>query len=154
MPEQSIHTGGGSAVQGDVRVRDGDFVSRDKIVIHVTWQGAPFVLAQPDLAQLRADYLAYLRQAYQYLDFKGLPQVDKIAQQLALDAVYVPLRARAEVPAGDTWLRVAGRAWKGDAPDDDSLPEIVGAQDLAPRGEVAHAEPVPADVALAQARRW
>ncbi|MBN1660902.1 MAG: SUMF1/EgtB/PvdO family nonheme iron enzyme [Anaerolineae bacterium] len=146
MPESSIQTGGGSAVQGDVQVREGDFVGRDKIDIHVTWQGAPFVLAEPDLAQLRAGYLAYLRQAYQYLDFKGLPQVDKIAQQLALDAVYVPLRARAEVPAGDTWLRVAGRAWKGEAPDDESVAELAEAHGL-----LAHAEPVLADEALAQA---
>ncbi len=144
MADQSIQTSGGAAVQGDAQVSR-DFIGRDQIVININWQAAPFALPQPDLAQLRADYLAYLRQAYQYLDFKGLPQVEKIAQQLPLDAVYVPLRARPEMPKGDTWLRVAGRLWKGEAPDEDSVPEP------GLLGRAAPAEPVPADEALGQA---
>jgi len=144
MHADSIHTGGGAAVAGDATISDGDFVGRDKIVFNVTWQGQPFTLPQPDLAQLRADYLAYLREAYQHLDFKGLPQVEKIAQQLPLDAVYVPLRARPETPAGETWLRVAGRAiHAAEAPEAHEL--IV----LAERGQPV--EPVLADAALADA---
>jgi len=91
MTETTINTQGGAAVRGNVTTNGGDFTGRDKIIFNITWQSAPFALPQPDLAQVRADYLAYLREAYQYLDFKGLPQVEKIAQQLALDAVYVPL---------------------------------------------------------------
>lgn len=142
MTQTTIHTGGG-AVSGDTHTAGGDFVGRDKITFHITWQGAPFTLCEPDLAQLRADYLAYLREAYQYLDFKGLPQVEKIAQQLALDAVYVPLRARAETPAGETWLRVAGRALHA-AEADPELPELV-----VERGQPV--APVLADAALAAA---
>jgi formylglycine-generating enzyme required for sulfatase activity/energy-coupling factor transporter ATP-binding protein EcfA2 len=149
MTESTIHTGGGSAVHGDVNA--GTFIGRDQIVIHVSWQAAPFELPQPDLARLRAGYLAYLRDAYRYLDFKGLPQVEKIAQQLPLDAVYVPLRARPEMPEGETWLRVAGRLWHDELPDDERLPELVGARDLAPPGRAPHAEPIPADEALAAA---
>jgi len=137
-----INTGGGAGVTGNVTA--GTFIGRDKIVFNVTWQGMPFVLPQPDLAQLRADYLAYLREAYQYLDFKGLPQVEKIAQQLPLDAVYVPLRARPETPAGETWLRVAGRAIH--AAETPETPELVA---LAERGQPV--EPVLADAALADA---
>jgi hypothetical protein len=33
MPDQSINTGGGAAIEGDVHVREGDFVGRDKIVV-------------------------------------------------------------------------------------------------------------------------
>ena len=46
-----------------------------------------------NLAQLRADYLAYLRDSYRYLDMKGLMQVQQVTQQLSLAAVYVPLKA-------------------------------------------------------------
>ena len=142
MSKQRIETGGGAAVGGGVSA--GTFVGRDQITIKVTWQAAPFTLAEPDLEQLRADYLAYLREAYHYLDFKGLPQVDKIAQQLPLDAVYVPLRARPEVPEGETWLRVAGRLWEGDGPEEGALMSL-------PEKGAMRAEPVPADEALGDA---
>ena len=55
-------------------------------------------------------------EAHQFLDFKGLPQVERVAHQLALDAVYVPLHARPEMPSGETWLRVAGRDWIDEEP--------------------------------------
>lgn len=144
---ETINTQGGTAIAGGAHIAHGDLVGRDKITFNITWQAAPFTLPEPDLAQLRADYLAYLREAYQHLDFKGLPQVEKIAQQLALDAVYVPLRARPETPAGETWWRVAGRAFQA--------AERAGAEDaelleaLAGRGQPV--EPVLADAALAAA---
>ena len=107
--EGDIHTEGGAVVGGDVTT-GGDFVGRDKLEVHITFQTTPFDLsAEPDLDQLRAGYLAYLRDAYRYLDFKGVPQVERVATMLPLDAVYVPLRARPEMPEADTWLRVAGR---------------------------------------------
>jgi len=148
--DPSIDTGGGAFVGGDAQA-GGDFVARDKITIHVTWPAAPFTLErQPGLAGLRADYLAYLRQAYQHLDFRGLPQVEKIAQQLPLDAVYVPLRARPEMPEGETWLRVAGRLWRGEGLPEDGAGEGPGRVYPEP-GRAAPAEPVPADRALGEA---
>jgi formylglycine-generating enzyme required for sulfatase activity/energy-coupling factor transporter ATP-binding protein EcfA2 len=149
MSDSSIQTDGGAVIDGDVQA-ERDFVGRDQISINITWQTAPFTLEQrPDLDRLRADYLAYLRQAYQYLDFKGLPQVEKIAQQLPLDAVYVPLHARPEMPKGETWLRVAGRLWKGQELAED----VVQAQGLAPLPEerTLSAQPVPADRAMGEA---
>jgi formylglycine-generating enzyme required for sulfatase activity len=144
MSEPKIQTAGGAAVQGNVQVKDGDFVGRDRVTFNITWQAAPFALAEPDLDQLRADYLAYLRDAYRYLDFRGLPQLDKIAQQLPLDAVYVPLRARPEVPKGETWLRVAGRRWQGEDLDERELASL-------PEGGAMRAEPVAAGEALGEA---
>jgi len=142
-----ILTQGGAAVGGDVAAGR-DFVGRDQITINLTWQAAPFDLAaQPDLDRLRADYLAYLRDVYQYLDFKGLPQVERIAQQLPLDAVYVPLRARPEMPAGETWLRVAGRPWEGEGPLE-GLEEALAAE---ARARPHPTEPVPTDQAMADA---
>jgi len=143
----AIRTKGGAVVEGGVRA-GGDFVGRDQITVNITWPAAPFDLTnKPDIEQLRADYLAYLREAHQYLDFKGLPQVERIAQQLALDAVYVPLRARPEMPSGETWLRVAGRDWM-----DEELPEGVAPQEVrAMSGRGESSEPVLADEALATA---
>ena len=138
----TIHTGGGAAIEGDLENR-GTFVGRD-LTIHVTWQAAPFTLDQPDLAGLRADYLAYLHEAHQYLDFRGVPQVERIAQQLPLDAVYVPLRARPERPEGETWWRVAGREWDGA-----ELLEAGGVP--AARERALAAEPVTVDRALGEA---
>ncbi len=65
----------------------------------------------PDLAHLRAAYLAYLRDSYRHLDMKGLRQVGQVTQPLSLAAVYVPLKASGH-PAGPGELagRVAGRA--------------------------------------------
>jgi formylglycine-generating enzyme required for sulfatase activity len=144
MTEPTIQTGGGAVVRDGVQVKDGDFVGRDQVTINITWPAAPFTLVEPDLDQLRAAYLAYLRDAYRYLDFKGLPQVEKIAQQLSLDAVYVPLRARPEVPEGETWLRVAGRLWKGEGLDEGEATPL-------PEKHAVRAEPVLADQALGDA---
>ena len=141
MTTTTTNTAGGAAIGGHASAGR-DLIGRDQIVINVTWQAAPFTLAEPNLARLRADYLAYIREAYQYLDFKGLPQVEKIAQQLALDAVYVPLRARPEAPEGETWLRVAGRLLAKD--EIGGVPEALAARDVP-------VEPVLADAALAAA---
>jgi len=146
MSDPPIQTGGGAAVRGNVTA--GTFIGRDQVAINVTWQAAPFTLKQePDLDHLRADYLTYLLDAYQHLDFKWLPQVEKIAQQLPLDAVYVPLRARPEVPKGETWWRVAGRPWKGE----EMVEDKTGALASAPDRQIFVAEPVLADQALADA---
>jgi len=158
--DRAIQTGGGAIVEGSVSAGR-DFVGRDKnvqgdevhgdkvggdkvVTINVTWPAAPFTLPEPDLNRLRADYLAYLREAYQYLDSKGLPQVERIAQQLSLDSVYVRLRARPEVPEGETWLRVAGREWTGKEFSKDEAAHL-------PKSQVAHTEPVFVDQALGTA---
>jgi hypothetical protein len=42
--EGDIHTQGGAIVGGDVTT-GGDFVSRDKLEVHITFQAAPFDLS-------------------------------------------------------------------------------------------------------------
>lgn len=91
-----------------------------------------------DLAQLRSDYLSYLRGSYRYLDMKGIRQVQQVTHQLALTAVYVPLKAHAGHAAAVG--RVAGRHWSR---EDATLSDMVDAAALAPR-----ATPVPVEVAL------
>jgi formylglycine-generating enzyme required for sulfatase activity/energy-coupling factor transporter ATP-binding protein EcfA2 len=63
----------------------------------------------PDLAMLHRAYVEHIRRAYRHLDFKGIPQVERVAALLPLEGVYVGLLARPELPEGETWVRVAGR---------------------------------------------
>ncbi|MBC8330361.1 MAG: SUMF1/EgtB/PvdO family nonheme iron enzyme, partial [Anaerolineae bacterium] len=56
-------------------------------------------------------YLEYLLDRHRYLNFKGMGVSDRVALKLPLLDLYVPLKARQELPEGDTWKRVhlAGR---------------------------------------------
>jgi formylglycine-generating enzyme required for sulfatase activity len=57
-------------------------------------------------------HLAYLVDRYRYLDFRGMGVSDRIPLRLPLLDMYVPLRARIELPEGETWareIRLAGR---------------------------------------------
>jgi len=139
MTEQK-HTNG-SHVAGDVEMHDGSkFIGRDLVEYHFTFQLAPF-RPPPNLAELRVAYTDYLLDAHRYLDFKGVPQVEKVAAQLPLEEVFVPLHARPTAPEADTWrrLRLAGRE-VGDVE-----------QELHLEGMMASAEsagPLPIDQAL------
>jgi formylglycine-generating enzyme required for sulfatase activity len=57
-------------------------------------------------------YLTQILDHYQFLDLKGMGMNDRVALQLPLLEMYVPLRARRELPSGETTartLRLAGR---------------------------------------------
>jgi hypothetical protein len=72
----------------------------------------PAGLAAADLQQATEVYLTQLVDRYQYLDFKGMGVSDRVPLRLPLLEMYVPLKARVEMPEGDTWshkLRLAGR---------------------------------------------
>ena len=60
----------------------------------------------------RRQYVGQLHDRYKYLDFKGMGMSDRVPLQLPVAEMYVPLKARIELPDGDTWsqeLRLAGR---------------------------------------------
>lgn len=100
----------GSYVAGDVALTDSTFAGRDLVQYNFTFQVVPF-RPTPDLAKLRTAYIDYLLSTHRYLDFKGVPQVEKVAALLPLEEVFVPLHARPAAPEADTWrrLRLAGR---------------------------------------------
>jgi formylglycine-generating enzyme required for sulfatase activity/energy-coupling factor transporter ATP-binding protein EcfA2 len=101
----------GSVVGGNVDLQDGStFAGRDLVQYNFTFQVTPFH-PRPDLAELRSAYTGYLVSAHRYLDFKGVPQVERVAALLPLEEVFVPLHARSAAPEADTWrrLRLAGR---------------------------------------------
>jgi len=120
----------GDEVYGD-KV-DGDKVMGDKTVIVQKLPTEP-----PDLDALRETYLAHLRRTYRHLDFKGIPQVERVAALLPLEGVYVGLQARPELPPGETWARVAGRPL-----DEAALAEM---ETGGPERRMETAEPVPVE---------
>lgn len=65
-----------------------------------------------DLQPVTERYLTHLVSRYHFLDFKGMGMADRVALQLPLVEMYVPLQARIEMPKGETWvreLRIGGR---------------------------------------------
>jgi len=99
----------------------------------------------PDLDALRQDYLAHLCRACRHLDFKGIPQVERVATLLPLEGVYVGLLARQELPEGETWARVAGRAL-----DETLLSEMEGTISEGLERRAGTAGPVPVEQLLAE----
>jgi formylglycine-generating enzyme required for sulfatase activity len=58
-----------------------------------------------DLNALSDAYLAHLRRTHHAVDFRGILQLQSFSRELLLEDVYVPLLARPEQPAGETWVR-------------------------------------------------
>ncbi|MCI0693802.1 SUMF1/EgtB/PvdO family nonheme iron enzyme [candidate division KSB1 bacterium] len=97
-----------------------------------------------NLKNLRQRYLQHLIDAYQYLEFKGIIQFEKLPLRMSLEKVYVNLWAQPELPTGETLkeeLRLAGRKVAADKEMllDDEL-ELM----------VERARPVQVDEALAE----
>ncbi|WP_423226106.1 NACHT domain-containing protein [Candidatus Amarolinea aalborgensis] len=97
----------GLAVLGDDNVIVLAGASADALWQH--W--LPQKAAPADLRDATARYLRYLLDRYRFLEFKGMGANDRLALRLPLSDMYVPLKARIEMPEGDTWaraLRLAG----------------------------------------------
>jgi formylglycine-generating enzyme required for sulfatase activity len=114
VPEDSgeaVRTGSGR-ISGVGRVESGENVvtgaAYENIAPLLKMKGfAP----SPELKPLRQKYFDYLYEHYHALDSKGIPQLETITKELPLEDIYVPLLARPEMPAGETWPRyLAGRA--------------------------------------------
>ena len=59
-----------------------------------------------------AEYRRYIRETYKHLDFTGIedmPETVNNTSGLLLESVYVPLRARLDLPSGESWHRFGGR---------------------------------------------
>ncbi|RIK35860.1 MAG: hypothetical protein DCC55_29030 [Chloroflexi bacterium] len=102
-------------------IRDSIVIPGDQNVVVVTQEVAADFwrrvgtrrLDAAALEQTTQAYLNFLVSRYRYLDFKGMGMADRVALQLPLLEMYVPLQAHIELPEGETWarqLRLAGRA--------------------------------------------
>jgi energy-coupling factor transporter ATP-binding protein EcfA2 len=118
-----VDTGGGSFVNGGVDTGGGDFTGRDKTVIHTEQvniiqsaeqiaRGLRSSLSPSQLKNLTEEYLKYIFDRHQFLTMKGMGPSENVPLQLKLLELYVPLKARQELPKGETWergLKLAGR---------------------------------------------
>lgn len=92
-------------------LREARYLTPESLIVEL-FPGTPYQrpLAEPlDLDTLREVYLAHLRRTYRHLDFKGIPQLERLATFLPLDRMYVGLQVLPDLPPGETWVRVAGR---------------------------------------------
>nr|BAL53191.1 signal transduction protein [uncultured Chloroflexota bacterium] len=100
--EQSI------AIAGDVQ--QSTIIHAQTVVLAERfWKGHPRMV---DLQRATQAYLEYVLERHSYLNFKGMGVSDRIPVRLALLDLYVPLKARLELPEGETWKRemtLAGR---------------------------------------------
>ncbi|MEZ4735237.1 MAG: NACHT domain-containing protein [Caldilineaceae bacterium] len=70
-------------------------------------------LSDAELQSTTERYLQLLWHKHSILDIKGIGMADRVSLNLPLLAMYVPLKARIELPEGETWsraLKLAGRA--------------------------------------------
>ena len=138
-----LQVGHDQTVQGDIVQRDkidrqtnphGEYVEGDVTVIGA--QAAERFLGslRPQLSkdalrQATTAYFQALLDRHLYLNMKGMGVADRVPLRLPLLDVYVPLKARLELPEGETWRRestLAGRALSApeDSARDDSVPKI------------------------------
>jgi len=120
---QSIRAGDqGIALKGDVT--DSTIIhARTVVLADRFWQDVRPDLPTTQLKEATAAYLAYLTDRHYYLSLKGMGVSDRVPLRLKLLDLYVPLKARMELPEGETWKRDLSLAGRGlaDEPPEDSL---------------------------------
>jgi formylglycine-generating enzyme required for sulfatase activity len=92
----------------------GDYATQTQVIADPgrVWQAISHRPPPRDLRRATARYLTYLVDSHRYLSLKGMGVSDRVPLRLPLDEMYVPLKARVELPEGETWsrkLRLAGR---------------------------------------------
>ncbi len=84
----------------------------------------PRPLSDTDLENMSRTYLSHLLARHRYLDFRGMGVLDRAPLRLPLVVMYVPLKARIDMPDGETWIRelkLAGRPVAPKAADETGL---------------------------------
>lgn len=111
-PEQEIQADDGSIAVGG-SVNESAIIQGQTIVLAERfWRDLKPALPPETIRQATAAYLTYLADRHFYLNLKGMGVSDRVPLKLKLLDLYVPLKARMELPEGDTWnrdLSLAGR---------------------------------------------
>jgi formylglycine-generating enzyme required for sulfatase activity len=103
--DQSVAVGG--AVTDSAIIHGQTIVLADRF-----WRDLKPALPAETIREATAAYLAYLTDRHYYLSLKGMGVSDRVPLKLKLLDLYIPLKARMELPEGDTWNRdisLAGR---------------------------------------------
>ena len=100
----------GDAIQGTVSEAENIIIGNQNVQIVVqqvvdrlATQWRERTLGDAEFRTVTTAYLEQLVNRYRYLDFRGMGVTDRVALQLPLLEMYVPLRARREMPAADAW---------------------------------------------------
>src|SRR6266508_559669 len=118
---QAIRAGDqGIALRGDVT--DSTIIHAQTVVLADRfWKDLQPSLPTMELKEATKAYLAYLNDRHFYLSLKGMGVSDRVPLRLKLLDLYVPLKARIELPEGETWKRdlsLAGRDVSGEEQED------------------------------------
>ncbi|MDO9302958.1 MAG: hypothetical protein Q7T89_16340, partial [Anaerolineales bacterium] len=120
-PEQDIQAGDQSIAVGG-SVTDSAIIHGQTIVLADRfWRDLKPALPAEKLREATATYLAYLTDRHYYLSLKGMGISDRVPLKLKLLDLYVPLKARMELPEGDTWKRNLSLAGRDVINDDQEL---------------------------------
>lgn len=113
QPAQSEIQAGDQSIAVGGSVTDSAIIHGQTIVLaNRFWRNLKPSIAPETLREATAAYLAYLTDRHYYLSLKGMGVADRVPLRLKLLDLYVPLKARMELPEGDTWKRdlsLAGR---------------------------------------------
>ncbi|MBK7449662.1 MAG: SUMF1/EgtB/PvdO family nonheme iron enzyme [Anaerolineales bacterium] len=111
-PELEIQAGDASVAVGG-SITDSAIIHGQTIVLADRfWRDLQPAIPADTIKQATAAYLAYLTDRHYYLSLKGMGVSDRVPLKLKLLDLYVPLKARMELPEGETWKRdlsLAGR---------------------------------------------
>lgn len=112
-----VNTGGAPYVEGGVTLIGAQAAER-------FLQGLRPSLSDVTLGQATTAYFQALLDRHLYLNMKGMGVADRVPLRLPLLDLYVPLKARQELPEGETWRRGLQLAGRGLAPVEDGAPEL------------------------------
>ncbi|MDD2921900.1 MAG: NACHT domain-containing protein, partial [Anaerolineales bacterium] len=112
--DQSIAVGG--AVTDSAIIHGQTIVLADRF-----WRDLQPAMPAAKLRECTAAYLAYLTDRHYYLSLKGMGVSDRVPLRLKLLDLYVPLKARMELPEGETWNRDLSLAGRGVTDDEQEL---------------------------------
>ncbi len=119
--EQDIRAGDQSIAVGGA-VTDSAIIHGQTIVLADRfWRDLKPALPAEKLREATAAYLGYLTDRHYYLSLKGMGISDRVPLRLKLLDLYVPLKARMELPEGDTWKRDLSLAGRDVTNDDQEL---------------------------------
>jgi formylglycine-generating enzyme required for sulfatase activity len=127
--ERKINTSGGAYFEGNIDSGGGAVIGRDQEIkgqiavgqingpVTITTAPEPgkaaAVIPGDHLDAVRKIYIQFILDKYQFLSFRGLGPTDSIEMRIPLADLYVPLKARLELPkGGETWsaeARLGGR---------------------------------------------
>ncbi len=112
-----VNTGGAPYVAGDVTIIGAQ--AADRFLQSLRPQ-----LSTAALSQATAAYYQALLDRHLYLNMKGMGVADRVPLRLPLLDVYVPLKARLELPEGETWRRELRLAGRGLNAPEEGAPEL------------------------------